>query len=79
MMTLPKDLPPVKPIDKTKLARAFADWAAKAGIPLDMDVTPEQAQEQMRADGVRPEDNILSSELLRMRYPEDYSDKDDEK
>ena len=79
MRTLLKNLPPIQPVDKVELIRALDAWAAQAGIVLDPDATPEQAQQMMRDAGIRPEDNILTSELLRMRYPEDYPDKDDAK
>jgi len=44
---------------------------AEAGIIGEATMTPEELQASMIADGIRPEDNILSSEILRMRYGDD--------
>lgn len=61
-----------------ELRRIAREVNAKLGIPFDPTITAEQVREQMRAEGVRPEDNGASRELLRMRYGEDYDpDKED--
>ena len=59
-------------MDKEELRQAFADWATEMGVVIDENdtTTPQQVREMMLAEGVRPEDNILSRALLRMRYPD---------
>ena len=39
-----------------------------ADIPDKPPMTAEELQEAMRLRGIRPEDRILTSELMRMRY-----------
>jgi hypothetical protein len=41
------------------------------GILHDPMATAEQSRAMMLEDGVRPEDNSLSREIIRMRYPDD--------
>ncbi len=52
-----------------ELARAVN---AEAGIPDDLTITIEELHEMMLAQGVRPEDNVASRELMRMRYGDDW-------
>lgn len=52
-----------------KLAREVNERAGIFGPP---DMTAEELQAQMLREGVRPEDNLASRELLRMRYGDDY-------
>jgi hypothetical protein len=49
----------------------------RAGIVGDPNITAEQLQARMQAEGVRPEDNGASRELLRMRYGEDYEQEEE--
>ena len=53
---------------RLELIRLAEQIDAEAGIGREPDLTAEQIQERMRAQGIRPEENILSSEILRMRY-----------
>jgi hypothetical protein len=78
MTPLLKNLPPLQVMDKNELAHAFDRYFAEMGIEFDAEATPEKAQEMMLEARVRPEDNILSQDLLRSRYPEDHEDSDDE-
>ena len=45
---------------------------ARAGISGKPTVTIEELHARMLANGIKPEDNILSRELLRMRYGDGY-------
>lgn len=59
--------------DPEKIRLAIERTRKQMGLPpIDRTATAERAREMMLRDGVRPEDNILSSEILRTRYPEDY-------
>jgi hypothetical protein len=44
----------------------------RMGFVPDPDATPQKAREMLLADGVRPEDNGGSSEIMRMRYGDDW-------
>ena len=57
--------------NREELARLAEEADRQASIVGHPEMTPEQQQESMRARGVRPEDNILSSEIMRTRYGED--------
>jgi hypothetical protein len=58
-------------IDKAWLRKQFAAMDARNGIVVDPAVTATQVREMMLADGVRPEDNEFSREIIRMRYEEE--------
>lgn len=55
-----------------KLRRIAREANARLGIPEKPIITAAELRERMRANGIRPKDNILSRELLRMRYGDDY-------
>lgn len=38
------------------------------GFVPDPEVTPEKVREMMLAEGIRPEENLFSSDIIRMRY-----------
>ncbi|HZO87198.1 MAG TPA: hypothetical protein VFB38_02590 [Chthonomonadaceae bacterium] len=57
---------------RAELRKIAREVNARAGIPFDPTITAEQ--ELMRAQGVRPENNGASRELLRMRYGGDYEE-----
>jgi hypothetical protein len=57
-------------IDKASLRAALAELNEQMGIVHDPAATEERARMMMLEDGVRPEDNILTRELIRMRYDE---------
>ena len=46
---------------------------AAAGIPEEPECSLAELHERMLASGVRPEDNLLSREILRMRYDDSDS------
>jgi len=57
---------------------------ARIGIPAPPQMTREELsaavlelRAAMQTEGVRPEDNALSRELLRMRYGDDYDPNED--
>ncbi len=58
-------------VDKEMVRRIVAEQNELMGFVPDPDATAEKAQAMMRALGIRPEDNIGSCELLRMRYEEE--------
>jgi hypothetical protein len=53
--------------DKRALRRILEEADKLTGFVLDPMATPEKLHEMMLADGVRPEDNIGSREIIRMR------------
>jgi hypothetical protein len=61
-------------IDKKWLQEKFAEMDARTGFVVDPNVTIEQLHTMMLADGIRPEDNAFSREILHDRYPDDYPD-----
>jgi hypothetical protein len=63
-----KDRKKVFDAHRLELIRLMEEIDARAGIVGPPTVTPEELQARMLARGIRPEDNILSSEILRMRY-----------
>jgi hypothetical protein len=54
-------------LDKRLLQRSVAALHARLGLTPDPTITGEQAQAITLATGVRPEDRVVSSEILRMR------------
>jgi hypothetical protein len=67
-----------KVIDKKWLQEQFAEMDARTGFVVDKTMTAEKLHALMVESGVRPEDNILSREILRERYPDDFPDDLDE-
>jgi len=63
--------PPVRFADKEALIKIADEIDAKAGIVYDPTATVEKVRELMRAEGIRPEDNIFSRDIIRSKYPED--------
>jgi len=75
MATRPKAVLPRTPIryaDKGELNRLMDEIEKRMGFVPDPDATPQKARELMRADGVRPEDNSGSREIMRMRYGDNW-------
>jgi hypothetical protein len=60
--------PKSKLLDKRALQKAVADLDERMGFVHDPTATAEQAQAMMLAQGIRPEDRFLSSEIIRARY-----------
>lgn len=63
-------------IDKQWLREKFAEMDVRTGFVPDLTVTVENLHVMMLADGIRPEDNVFSREILRERYPDDYPNDD---
>jgi hypothetical protein len=53
--------------DKAMLRKLMEEQNRRLGYLPDPTATSEKALELMRSEGVRPEDNIGSREILRMR------------
>ena len=62
--------------DKEWVRQEVARINALMGFVPDPDATPEKAQELMRAEGIRAEDNLFSRDIIRARYPEDFGEED---
>lgn len=56
-------------LELIRLGRAIN---AAAGIPEKADISLEELHAHQRARGVRPEDNVGSRDLMRMRYGDDW-------
>jgi hypothetical protein len=63
---------PLRFADKRWVRRKIAEVNQRMGFVPDPDATPQKARELMVADGVRPEENIFSREIMRMRYGDDW-------
>ena len=59
--------PKSKFIDKRWLRERLAEMDAHSGFVVDPSVTVQQVREMMLADGIRPEDNEFSREILAIR------------
>ena len=63
-------------VDKELLRREIA-WAnAQMGFVPDPDATAVKARALMLAEGIRPEDNLFSRDIIRARYPEEFGEDD---
>jgi hypothetical protein len=71
MATQPKVDPPVRFADKEELRRLVESLNAQIGFVPDTDATPQRARRLMLADGIRPEDNAFSRDIIRMRRGDD--------
>jgi hypothetical protein len=68
-MTIPSSTQAAgKLLDKRALQRIVAALDERMGFVPDPAATAERSQALMRACGVRPEDRLLSTEILRMRH-----------
>lgn len=56
--------------DKAALRQILEEQDRLSGFVLDPTVTHQQLRESMIADGVRPEENVGSREILRIREEE---------
>ncbi len=54
-------------VDKKEIQRLVAEQNARMGIVFDPTATAQKAREMMLADGVRPEDNLLSRGIIAAR------------
>jgi hypothetical protein len=57
-------------LDKRLLRQSVAALQARLGLSHDPRATGEQAQAITLQNGVRPEDRVLSSDILRLRQEE---------
>jgi hypothetical protein len=57
--------------DKEALLRFLEEQDTDTGFVFDPNVTPEKVYEMMLAQGIRPEDNILSRDSIRARYEDE--------
>jgi hypothetical protein len=67
MATRSPSNPKSKFIDKHWLREKLAEMDARSGFVIDPTVTVQQVREMMLADGIRPEENVFSREIIRMR------------
>jgi hypothetical protein len=65
-----------KPLDphRLEMIRLMEEIDARAGIVGDPEISAREIRDRMRAQGVRPEDNAGSRELMRMRYGDDWEE-----
>ncbi len=70
MAVKPKPQERSRVIDKRLLQQSVAALYTRLGIKHDPEMTGEQAQVIAIMGGVRPDDRILSAEILRMRQDE---------
>jgi hypothetical protein len=67
--------PPTNPksmiADKNALREVIARLAERLGIVPDPTLTPQKVREMMIADGIQPERNEFSREIIRARYEEE--------
>jgi ethanolamine ammonia-lyase large subunit len=68
MVTGAQAMPTVRYSDKEELNRLIDDLDKRTGFVPDPNATIEKLREMLLAEGVRPEDNALTRELLQMRY-----------
>jgi len=69
-----QELPPQpKPlsVDRRALMEALAEFHAATGFVPDHTGTIEDLHQQMIAEGVRPEENTFSREMIALRYPDE--------
>jgi hypothetical protein len=71
MTVLSKPDPKTLVADKEALRKILEEQDRLTGFVLDPTATAQRARELMLADGVRPEENIGSRDLIRMREGED--------
>lgn len=57
--------------DKDEIRRLVAEVNARMGFVPDPTATVQKVRAMMQAEGIRPEDNAFTTELLRMRYEEE--------
>jgi hypothetical protein len=74
MATQPKTGPigaSVRLADKEALIQMMDELNEQLGVVPDAEATIERLRARLLAEGVRPEQNKLTHELLRMRYGEE--------
>jgi hypothetical protein len=73
-------------VDKTQERQWFSDKEAlrdliekidaEAGIVFDPTMTGKRVREILLAKGIRPEENLLSRDIIRARYPDQSPDEE---
>jgi hypothetical protein len=74
MATQPKTGPigaSVRLADKEALIQMMDELNEQLGVVPDAEATIEKLRARLLAEGIRPEENELTQELLRMRYGEE--------
>ena len=66
-MEKPTSQAPSRALDKRLLSQTVAALQARLGLTHDPTITGEQSQAIALASGVRPEDCVLSSEIVQSR------------
>jgi hypothetical protein len=54
--------------EKQAAARILAEGDERTGFNFDPTATPAEVRALMLAQGIRPEDNIFSRDIIRARY-----------
>jgi hypothetical protein len=75
-MAAPKPERRVHDPHRLEMIRLMEEIDAQAGVVDEPGLTPEELQQRMIANGVRPEDNIGSREIMRMRYGDDWQNEE---
>ncbi len=57
--------------DKDEIRRLVAEVNARMGFVPDPTATVQKVRAMMQAEGIHPEDNAFTTELMRMRYKKD--------
>lgn len=58
-------------VDRRAVLKALAEHNAAVGFVPDDSVTIEELHAKMVAEGIRPEDNAGTREMIALRYPEE--------
>jgi hypothetical protein len=69
--TVPKPVRQRRFSDKARLAELVDAVDAAAGIVFDPTATAHEARELMLAQGIRPEENRFSRDIIRTKYPDE--------
>ena len=56
--------------NKEEIKKLVAEVNERMGFVRDTAATAQKAREMMQAEGVRPEENAFTADLMRMRYEE---------
>jgi predicted nucleic acid-binding protein len=71
MLAQPRTGKPICFSDKKALKSLMDELNRQLGIVPDPDITIEKLRQMMRTEGMHPEENALSREVLRMRNGEE--------
>ncbi len=62
--------------DKEALRELIEEIDAKAGIVGEPTMTAQELRAMLIARGIRPEDNLLSRDIIRAKYPDDDAEEE---